>query len=86
MDGSNKLRTFLVFLDLPIHCEYRVSDMPILQEGVVIEFFLSLKDPQTGKSRKVEGPYKVSRCKLIYRTDKPSISGLSQYIELMRIP
>jgi hypothetical protein len=75
-----------VFLDSHIHCEYRVIDMPIMEEGTIIEFFISLKDPQTGESRNIEGPYKISRCKLVYRTDKPSVCGLSQYIELTRVP
>lgn len=85
LSGSTNVRTFLVFLDLPIHYEYRVPDMPLLAEGVIIEFFLTLKDPRTGHSRPIEGPYKVTHRKLIYRTDKPSLAGLTQYIELTRV-
>lgn len=79
------LRTFLVFLDLPWHYEFRVSEMPLIPEETVIEFNLSLRDPQTGHTRLMEGPYKVCRRKLAYRTDKPSLLGLTQYLELSQV-
>ena len=79
------VRTFLVFLDLPIHYEFRVSDMPVLLEGTIIEFDLSLKDPKSRKSRRVEGPYIVLRRKLVYSTSKPSTSGLTQYLEFSKV-
>lgn len=82
--GGN-IRTFLVFLDLPVHYEYRAPDLPVLTKGLVVEFYLTLKDPRTSHSRLVEGPYEVTRCKLVYRTDKPSLTGLTQYIELIRV-
>ena len=83
---STNVRTYLVFLDLPVHYEYKVPNMPMVMEGVVIEFFLALKDPRTGHSRTIEGSYKVTRRKLVYRTDRPSLAGLTQYIELTRVP
>jgi hypothetical protein len=77
---NGNVRTYLVFLDLPVHYEYRVPDMPMMTKGVVVEFFLTLKDPRTRHSRLIEGPYEVTRCKLI------SLAGLTQYIELTRVP
>lgn len=79
------VRTYLVFLDLPIHYEFRVSDMPILAEGIVIEFDLSLQDPKSRKSRRVEGPHVIARRKLVYSTSKPSNVGLTQYLEFSKV-
>lgn len=81
---SSHIRTFLVFLDLPIHYEFRATDLPLLPEGTVIEFNLTLKDPRSRKSREVLGPYKVVKRKLVYNTVKASSSGFSQYLELSR--
>ena len=74
----------MVFLDLPIHYEFRVSDIPLLPEGTVIEFNLTLKDPRSRRQREVMGPYKVVRQKLVYNTARASSSGLSQYLELSK--
>jgi hypothetical protein len=79
------IRTYLVFLDLPIHYEFRVSDMPILPEGMIIEFELDLMDPKSRRSRRVEGPHVITRRKLVYSTSRPLSTGLTQYLEFSRI-
>lgn len=81
------VRTFLVFLDLPIHYEFRVSNMPLLPESTVIEFALDLVDPADPKSKKrrVEGPHVVMRRKLVYSTSRASSIGLTQYLEFSKI-
>jgi len=79
------VRTYLVFLDLPFHYEFRVSDMPILSEGMIIEFGLDLKDPKSKKSRRIEGPHVLVRRKLVYSTLRSSNIGLSQYLEFSKL-
>lgn len=83
--GETGIRTFLVFLDLPIHYEFRVADIPILSEGMVIEFELDLVDPKSRKKRRVEGPHVILRRKLVYSTSRSSSTGLTQYLELSKI-
>lgn len=81
--SSGLVRTFLVFLDLPVHYEFRASEMPLLEEGTKIEFDLELRNPKDPKRvRKVQGEYRVQRRKLVFGTSKPSVMGLSQYLEL----
>lgn len=77
------MRTVFIFVDLPIHVEFRAADSPLLEEGAVIEFDLVLTDPKNSKrTRKVEGPYEVKTRKLKYSTDRPGFIGLTQYLEL----
>lgn len=80
--GSGLVRTFLVFLDVPVHFEFR-ADMPLIPEGTEIEFRMALRNPKDPKRvRTIDGPYKVLRRKCIYSTQKSSIMGFSQYLEL----
>jgi hypothetical protein len=83
--GVESVRTFFVFTDFPMHYEFRVSGIPLLEEGTVVEFFLELKDPKSKNIKMMEGPYRVSRRKLIYRTDKQSLIGLTQYLEWSQV-
>lgn len=77
------LRTFLVFLDLPKHVEFRVEGWPLLDEGTVVDFDLQVKDsPSARKPRDVIGPYRVKRRVLRFVTGRPSRQGLSQYLEM----
>lgn len=80
------VRTFLVFLDLPVHVEFRATNMPLLSTGTVIDFRLSLRNPKDPKRlRRIEGEYEILRKRLIYQTEKPSVRGLTQYLELSPI-
>jgi hypothetical protein len=77
------MRTFLVFLDLPVHYEFRVHDMPLLPRGTEVEFDAVLKDPSDARlSKRVFGAYRVVRNKVRYSTTKPSRLGLTQYLEM----
>jgi hypothetical protein len=77
------IRTYLVFKDLPVHVEYRVSDMPIVPEGVCIRFKVNLKHPRDlNRIRKVDGNYKVSKRLLVYSFENQCNKGLTQYLEL----
>jgi hypothetical protein len=83
-NGSG-VRTKLVFVDLPVHYEFQISDLPLLEEGLIIEFVLNLQDPRSKRSRRIEGPHKIIRRKLVYTTEKPSNAGLTQYLEVQKI-
>lgn len=81
--GTESVRTYLVFQDLPVHVEYKVSDMPLIPEGTLICFKMDLRHPREPKRiRKVDGTYKVVKRRLIYSLEKPSAQGLTQYLEL----
>jgi hypothetical protein len=81
------VRTYFVFVDLPQHIEFRVTDMPILQKGMEIELDMSLRHPRNiRKVRKIEGVHTVLRRLLKYSTTRASSMGLSQYIELIKGP
>jgi hypothetical protein len=83
LGGSSSLRTFLVFLDLPKHVEFRMEGWPLLEEGTVVDFDVHVKDPSGGrKPREVVGPYRVKRRVLRFETERPSRRGLSQYLEM----
>jgi hypothetical protein len=76
------VRTFLVFLDLPKHVEFRTDGFPLLEEGTVVDFDLTVKDPQsTRKPRELKGPYRVKRRVLKFSSGRASKSGFSQYLE-----
>lgn len=82
-ESEAAMRTFLIFTDLPVHYEYRVHDMPLIPEGLEIEFDTVLKNPaDTARERRVAGPYCVRRRKVRYSTTQPSKLGLTQYLEL----
>lgn len=77
------VRTFLVFLDLPKHVEFRTDGFPLLGEGDVVDFDLTVKDPQSArKPRELKGPYRVKRRVLKFSSGRASKSGFSQYLEL----
>lgn len=77
------MRTYLVFLDLPMHIEYRVNDMPLMPEGVVIHFKIDLRHPRNPKRiRKIDDKYKIENRRLIYSSVESGSQGISQYLEL----
>jgi len=77
------VRTFLVFLDLPKHIEFRTGGFPLLETGTVVDFDLTVKDPQsTRKPRELKGPYRVKRRVLKFSTGRASKSGFSQFLEM----
>lgn len=79
---SPGVRTFLVFLDLPKHVEFRAGGFPLLEVGAEVDFDLTVKDPKSlGKPREVKGLYRVKRRVLKYSTGRASKSGFSQYLE-----
>lgn len=85
--SSSSLRTYVVFLDLPKHIEYLISDIPLLRINDVVEFDLSLRDPRnTSKIWKVNGSYTVSNRILKYTTDNSKKSGFTQYLEFKPVP
>jgi len=76
------MKTFFVFLDLPVHVEYAAGDVPLMPENVVIGFRASLRNPRNPKQvRKIDGDYKIVRRKLLYSTTGQN-AGLVQYLEL----
>lgn len=84
LPDSGLVRTLLVFLDLPLHCEFRAEPMPILPVGFVIEFDkLLVRDPSNlSRGKTVSGPHRVERRKYVYSSKRPSLLGLTQYLEL----
>ena len=71
--------TFFVFLDLPKHIEFRSQNLPLLKEGTIVEFNITLKnfkDPT--RNKKILGPHMINRSILKYGGKRP---GLTQYIE-----
>ena len=78
-----QVRTYLVFQDLPVHVEYKSSDMPLIPEGTLIHFKIGLKHPKDFKRiREIDGTYEVVKRRLIYSLEKPGAQGLTQYLEL----
>lgn len=81
------VRTFFVFVDLPQHIEYRAGNLPILRKGSEIEMDTSLRHPRNPKKvRRIHGVYTVVRSVLKYGTTRPSLMGLTQYLELSEGP
>jgi len=86
--GSGNVRTVFVFLDLPVHCEFRAITMPLMPEGTVIEFDdMKVRGPEgrPGREWTVSGPYRVARRKCVYSSGRPSLSGLTQYLEMRQV-
>jgi hypothetical protein len=80
--SGNGVRTFLIFLDLPRHVEFRTDGFPVLEEGAVVDFDLTVHDPKgVGKPRELKGPYRVKRRVLKFSTGRAK-GGFSQYLEL----
>ncbi len=78
------IRTFFVFLDLPVHVEFRAPDFPLMEELTVFEIRARLENPNDPrKVRVIEGDlYTVKARKLVYSTLDKSRMGLTQYLEL----
>lgn len=77
------IRTFLVFLDLPKHLEFRAGNFPLLETGIEINLDVTLKDPHDKhKQRVLKGPYRIHRRVLKYSTHSGSKLGFSQYLEI----
>jgi hypothetical protein len=85
--STGLIRTYVVFLDLPKHIEYRVTDLPLLQVNDSIEFNLNLRDPRNlTKIWKVNGLYIIFKRILKYCSDNSKKSGLTQYLEFQPFP
>ncbi len=69
-------RTYFIFLDLPVHVEYRVAGMPLLEEGQAIEFNMTIT--QTKKKLSIVGTYVCKRRLLKFGGRYP---GLTVYYE-----
>lgn len=79
-EGS--VRTVFVFLDLPRHIEFRAGDLPLMEEGLVMEFDLSITSPKDPRrTRKIEGKYRVVRRALKFNGNRPGLKGMTQYLE-----
>lgn len=77
------VRTFLVFLKLPKHVEFRVGDMPILNKGTVLEIDVSIFNPKfRERTVRIRGPHLIERSRLVLSNSKPGLMGLTQYFEL----
>lgn len=77
------VRTYAVFVYLPIHVEIRLSGMPVLKQGIVMSFD-QIKIPSPvpgGRVFTVEGPHVIIRWKLVYSP----VKGLSQYLEFEEV-
>jgi len=74
------LSTYMIFVDLPVHIEFKVHPMPLMPEGVSIRFDkVSLRDPgDVRRVREVDGEYHVLHRRLVY---SPSL-GMLQYLEM----
>jgi len=76
------VRTVFVFLDVPKHVEFRAGDLPLMDVGTQVSFNMTLEDPQDRRRRwKIEGLYRVKKRLLKYENGRPSLSGMTQYIE-----
>lgn len=78
------MRTVIVFLDLPVHYEFRAGSMPLLPEGTEIVFeAMTLRNPKDRtKTRTVDGAYSVERRVLRFGSSRPGLAGLTQYLEM----
>lgn len=82
--GSGLVRTFLVFVDLPVHIEFRAHPMPIMSKGLILDFDMTLTNPvDRRRKRKIDGPHEVCDVRLKYSSGPPE--GLSQYLELKAV-
>lgn len=83
----NLIRTIFVFTDVPKHLELRVGNFPLLAEGTLVEFDLSLRNPRNiNKTRRISGTYKLTKKILKFSSNTPGKSGLTQYIEWSPTP
>ena len=77
-NGGN-VRTVFIFLNLVKHIEYKVQEMPLLQEGTILEFDMKIKDFK--KIKEIKGSFIVKNRILRYSTSRPGYTGLTQYLE-----
>ena len=83
MSYAHYLRTVIVFTDVPKHIEFRVSDWPLLDEGVVIEMDVELKNPKDpSRVRKIQGEYVVEKKRNKHSSKSGSTNGFTQYLEM----
>jgi len=77
--GSEPITTFFVFIDLPKHVEFRAPNIPILPEGTVIDFNLTIRSLRdVRKTIPIQGPHILQRSVLTYGGKRP---GLVQFME-----
>jgi len=71
--------TFFIFMDLPKHLEYRVQNMPLLKEGMIVDFNLNINDLRSFRHPKIiKGNHIINKCVFKYGGKRP---GLVQYVE-----
>jgi hypothetical protein len=85
--ATGSFRTFFIFLDLPFHFEFRVSNAPLFNVGSSFHVKLNLRNPKDPKRiRKMDGAYLVKNRKIVYSNEIPSKQGWSQYLSLAPLP
>ena len=84
MSESGGVRTVFVFLDLPVHYEFRAGPLPLLEERSEIVFEqMTLKNPKDLKrDRTIEGAYVIERRILRFGASRPGFTGMTQYLEM----
>ena len=79
---SGNLRTVYVFVDLPIHYEFRAGLQPLLPVGSKIVFDpITIRDMRSKRSKIIEGSHMIVK-RIIKYGSRPSLSGLTQYLEV----
>jgi|688.fasta_scaffold1927774_1 hypothetical protein len=77
--SSGIFPTYFIFTDLPKHIEFRTENLPILREGMEVDFDLNIKNPRDPKkTKRIEGTHRASRIVLKYGGKR---SGFTQYVE-----
>lgn len=77
--SATAVRTFFIFLDLPVHVELKVDGLPLLSESTVVDFNLNLN--HHNKSYHIAGEYRLRRRILKFGGKH---DGLTQYLEWER--
>lgn len=81
------VRTVFVFTDVPWHGELRAGDLPLLEEGTIMEFDLKVSNSADRTKRKhVLGSYVVSRRSLKFSGSRIGKQGMTQYLEWTPVP
>jgi hypothetical protein len=79
LENSGVFPTYFIFLDLPKHIEFRSQNLPILSEGLEMDFDLTIRNPRdVRKSKRISGIHVISRCLLKFGGKH---SGIAQYLE-----
>lgn len=82
VNSSGSIRTVIIFVDLPVHLEFRAGDMPLLSPGIELIFDrMTVRDRLKQRSRTIEGTYVVKNRVLKYGS-RPGFQGLTQYLEM----